>query len=1107
MAEPCEGGELEAGRPAKRMAEHLRMVFGDESAGADAGAIIEQLTMLGMASADVSQLLSLPEAAGLEAALRVWRRRREVSPRYRPDTVVQYLTDAAIYAALLQWLQALALRDSLTAALSRDHAGLRKTVFLYSSYLAHSLFEAARRLADEAEARSNGYFAAAIRASEQALTLALPYELEEQERYLRGYMGVSHLLLAFSAGAARTEHLREAVLNLRRSGQLGDNSFERARYFGTALSELAEVSEDSGLLTEATSALRYALALKAEDADSLVALGRVLMQTSAARKNALGTGDAVCLREATACIDRALLLGTRFRVANLRGRRGQAFLFLAWETSDAEALNSAVDDLRFAHTAQETQWAPLLIQALLTRQALAGDSSGVDALEAWNTAKQGDGATMASGVVLDLHSERIRAAYTYGRVTGNVDALLEVRALAKAAEVGIRAKATGLLGLSSGDRRLLEEAIEALQTCPRTSEGPGLLPKLASVLAHEICEDDPGRALELLNIAALALDVGATRDDPLHLWLAAKNRFFAWKVGGDADDLEDALLLADQARTGRAAPTPENLVLAADIELQAAKGAASGERRRALLEAALGDLQAGVPLASGLNPAVSDGKLGEILLRLGAATGSPDTLVAAQVALSSAYDRGNRSSAACGLLGDAYYHYSKACATAERRGALKEALRWKERARTAVPAGEVRAARLPSASREHYSLCARMHLQLHELGDRDEMHSARSLDFIALARSADPLWPWPVCQLAETLGEPMADNYHDPDPAVQNAAQARDAHAVWARAAELTLASAEYRSGVLGGKSDVWYADDRLGLVSSVFVFKPSPPATIRRVGVARAGEILEEEMQRMQALGVRLAAEPQLRVSLPDFLGVLMTPDGRPVLAMRRLSGQTLAETLLRQPALGLAHLHAAIRALALYHATTPIAERGNERDLQRQRLSGVLQRCTEPSLGGVRDVLTRRVTAATELPLVGRRDAHPGNWFVTSANTLVILDIEYPTCKLFLEEVAQLVDDIPALGWSEASWAERKGMVGEYCRWYADYGGGDPGVSPEAMWEMYMTFAGLLGLFGLSLSEAQLRDSSLTPVEGRTWSTRRDHYGRLAIEMARGLEELQAS
>ena len=61
-------------------------------------------------------------------------------------------------------------------------------------------------------------------------------------------------------------------------------------------------------------------------------------------------------------------------------------------------------------------------------------------------------------------------------------------------------------------------------------------------------------------------------------------------------------------------------------------------------------------------------------------------------------------------------------------------------------------------------------------------------------------------------------------------------------------------------------------------------------------------------------------------------------------------------------------------------------------------------------------------------KRVAHPGNWFVTTREELVVLDVEDPTCKLYVEELCQLVEDVPVFAWDDEGNQERRNLLQEY-------------------------------------------------------------------------------
>ena len=178
---------------------------------------------------------------------------------------------------------------------------------------------------------------------------------------------------------------------------------------------------------------------------------------------------------------------------------------------------------------------------MLNAQATVGSADSAFSREAWDISRLSESWTTAGGSEVDVLPFIIRSAYVYGRVAGDTEALREVVQLAGPVHREIAARANGLLGLLIGDLEIIEKAIVDLQQMPREHGGPGLLPKLAQHLAGLIAEDNPSKALDLLKVADEALGQGHLANDPLTMWLTAKHRFQAWKIGGDIDGLHPLL--------------------------------------------------------------------------------------------------------------------------------------------------------------------------------------------------------------------------------------------------------------------------------------------------------------------------------------------------------------------------------------------------------------------------------------------------------------------------------------------------------------------------------------------------------------------------------------
>ena len=329
--------------------------FGDIDAAEDIPEVVSTLIALGFESSDLDTLFSTPSIGHISEILNIWRRRRQVLSKYKPNTIIDFMAGAAIETAVLKWFEYSSLQQDFADALSAEGAGFRKTRFLYHSYLSGSLFEIGRKLSDTERNRSNRYLEATIPQAEYSMETALPYELAEQERFLLGKMGFSHLMLAFATQFSdREDHLDKAVTNLSRAGQLGDNSLERTRYFCTAVSELGDFRDDPELLGEAIGLIKSALDIKPQDAETLVVAARLLVQSSSAKYSIEQEADADALNQAIRYLDAALQSKSKFNPNNLQGRRGQASLYLSWDSGSTDTLNSAITDLRFAYAAGET---------------------------------------------------------------------------------------------------------------------------------------------------------------------------------------------------------------------------------------------------------------------------------------------------------------------------------------------------------------------------------------------------------------------------------------------------------------------------------------------------------------------------------------------------------------------------------------------------------------------------------------------------------------------------------------------------------------------------------------------------------------------------------
>ncbi|MEE1788814.1 hypothetical protein PUR71_38825 [Streptomyces sp. SP17BM10] len=430
--------------------------------------------------------------------------------------------------------------------------------------------------------------------------------------------------------------------------------------------------------------------------------------------------------------------------------------------------------------------------------------------------------------------------------------------------------------------------------------------------------------------------------------------------------------------------------------------------------------------------------LGEAHLRRGVLVSDPDDLSRAIEWFERSVSSGNDTPEVLGLLGDAHWRRGR-----QRRHVadMRRALQLKEEARQAV---SLRAEGGTAPARESWSVSSAIARRIWRVtaAPADFAEAAR---FAALAVATDPDWPWPWLQLADLADAPArlraglgttppADGRFElaADPEVWRCLVAGDAATLRATASELAVASEEFRRFVLGGRSQAYVLADPHGLLSTTLVLKPfdSAPAA-------------EDELRQTTAFDQWLAEHavgPWARTVRPVATVPAGTGDQR-ILVTLRVTGRPLSDLVKdallageRAPYDGLRQsVERCLRLLAAVHAWrgsptgTPahrLMKDGLKRDL---RGLGVAEAAE----------LAQSWCGAfpTDLPWLGKRDAHADNWLVTERGDVVALDLAATSWLPVGFEVAQLLEDTGLLGVDPAGHRERERLAALYLDTLAEF------------------------------------------------------------------------
>lgn len=271
-----------------------------------------------------------------------------------------------------------------------------------------------------------------------------------------------------------------------------------------------------------------------------------------------------------------------------------------------------------------------------------------------------------------------------------------------------------------------------------------------------------------------------------------------------------------------------------------------------------------------------------------------------------------------------------------------------------------------------------------------------------------PTWPLPRVTLARALqaGNSRPDSCHQNSPALTE----------WARATELVISSPEYGRSDLGGRSGVFAVDDARGDLATALVFKP----------LARLanGERERGNMALLQR-AVKEGGEAD-RFGVPQSLALVTVPDGRHVHVMERQVGRVLA-SLPKEEAVE--YLGDCARLLGLYHRVAERPPPGSTGwKTLRKSLNLWTRRLITETNAGAEFIEQLKGALPPDLPVLPKRDAHPGNWVIDSAERIVAIDLEGGADVPVGYDIAQLVEDGALLPVSEEGFHRRYDLFADY-------------------------------------------------------------------------------
>lgn len=448
-------------------------------------------------------------------------------------------------------------------------------------------------------------------------------------------------------------------------------------------------------------------------------------------------------------------------------------------------------------------------------------------------------------------------------------------------------------------------------------------------------------------------------------------------------------------------------------------------------------------------------------------------------------NKGNDSPENYGLIGDCYYRLSRYENSLEN---LNNTIKCKEKARQAG-----------HESREHYSLVGRINLSFFkETGDKN--YFMNCIKSICEAGRIDEKWPWSVCQLAEIVEHypELIDQIKTqelefcyPNELVWMQFLQRDSRNLWLEGAKLAANSQEIREEILGGKSDVYFAEDLHGLISATYVFKPNI-----------FKENLREEQERTIQMN-RLLEQLNLKKFLtPIPLGILSL-DKTELYVMRRAAGRNLSVLIKQNDSHCDTAIQNTIEFLALYHAWNSGFEEDRDETMQEtmNRLNR-LRRAVQKN--HLKDSLVDEILNLIEplfkiielLPIVEKKDAHPDNWIVTNQNEIVMIDLEKPKprSEFMLFGLVQLVETLSHLPWNEDGMKQRKIFIDSYLNYYNKILEikclSKIDIPPEIQVAGYLSFAYYYALWGIAYTITKELGKGASSSSRSNLGIQREHY-----------------
>ncbi|MBB3606628.1 hypothetical protein FHT40_006319 [Mycolicibacterium sp. BK556] len=497
-----------------------------------------------------------------------------------------------------------------------------------------------------------------------------------------------------------------------------------------------------------------------------------------------------------------------------------------------------------------------------------------------------------------------------------------------------------------------------------------------------------------------------------------------------------------------------------------------------------------------LEPHVVASLLGDNHLRREALRPSRDDLDEAITWLERSIALGNDSAACKGVLGDAYIRHGK-----RRRdpNALRRGMDLKTAAREQLEDEQA------AVARENFSASAGAGALVWRITGEPASY-ATAIELAIRAEAADPTWPWPLLQLAELADVDRHVREGLPEDPPETAASSGEHARRWwdlvrggrgdelrTLACQRAVANKEFMPTVLGGRSETYVLEDPHGLLSATLVLKPLDDMAQGR-----------HERRRLIDLGAYLAQTAAPRwATVPEPIALLDADAdaGRSaVFVTRRATGRPLSDVIADAVADGSSVRHhpraeqalrRATTMLAMIHAAGPSADgSGHTKRRTREAMEKRLSRELFILGADTPKAMARQWMSLLpdSMTLVTKRDAHTENWLISESGTVVALDLQAASHLPVGFELAQLIEDMPALPAHDLK--SRTDLAAEYLH---ELGARRPDLAEvlpaadDAHWRSaYACYAARRAIFTLAHSRRKSVESSGSQ---RLLEARRDH------------------